>query len=285
MSDIDVLDTPTAEVGEAPVWDARRGCLWWVDIPAGRVHQTRPDTGRTRSRTFHGPVSVALPTATGSLLLANDRDLVEIPLPDIPAGSIAAGGRRIPHRLPPGGRANDGKADPRGRLWIGTVAAGDTRGALYRCDAIPTLVLGDLGISNGLGWSADGTRMYHTDTPTGRIDVMDYDPQTGTATARRPFAAVDGTPDGLAVDADGGVWVALFGGWALHRYTATGRLDHVVELPVSHPTSCAFVGEDLYVTSARSRLSADERDRRPDDGKLLRVRAQITGVPVPEVVL
>ncbi|WP_412543111.1 SMP-30/gluconolactonase/LRE family protein [Longispora sp. K20-0274] len=278
MNDIEVLDTPAAEVGEAPMWDARRDCLWWVDIPAGRVHQTRLDTGRTRTRTFDGPVSAALPMAAGTLLVANDRDLVEMPVPGFDR-------RRVLHRLPPGGRANDGKADPRGRLWIGTVAAVDARGALYRCDSTPTPVLGDLGISNGLGWSPDGTRMYHADTPTRRIDVLDYDPGTGIATARRPFAAVDGMPDGLAVDTDGGVWVALFGGSALHRYTANGRLDHVVELPVSHPTSCAFVGEDLYVTSARSRLGGDERARRPDDGKLLRVRAQITGVPVSEVVL
>ena len=157
-------------------------------------------------------------------------------------------------------RMNDGGCDSRGRFWAGTMSlTGDTRtAALYRLDAdlAVTRVLPGVSVSNGLGWSPDDRLMYHVDTPRRRIDVYEFDPVGGAVGGRRaafPVAPEHGRPDGLAVDADGGVWVALWGGAAVQRYSAEGRLDARLELPVNQVTSCCFGGPDLstlYVTSA-----------------------------------
>jgi sugar lactone lactonase YvrE len=186
-------------------------------------------------------------------------------------------------------RLNDAKADPAGRLWVGSMSPGGrAEGALYRVapGSRPQAVLEGVAISNGLGWSPDGERLFYIDTPTQRIDVLDFDVRSGVAIGRRPFAAVPsgaGRPDGLAVDAEGGVWVALFGGAALRRYGAGGDLDAVVSLPVSHPTSCAFGGaalDELYVTTASRPLDEAARRESPLAGRLLQLRPGVCGAPV-----
>jgi sugar lactone lactonase YvrE len=160
-------------------------------------------------------------------------------------------------------------------------------GELYRLDgggALTTVVKG-VTVSNGLGWSPDGARMYYADSPTRRIDVFDYDPATGEAFKRRVFAdlsAFDGVPDGLTVDADGYVWVAIWGGGVLRRFAPDGTQDAVVQVPVSQPTSCAFGGPgmtDLYVTTASVGLSATELEDQPLAGRLLRLHPGPVGLP------
>ena len=144
-------------------------------------------------------------------------------------------------------------------------------GELYRLDAGGRLnpVVKNVTVSNGLGWSPDGSRMYYADSPLRRVDVFDYDPATGEAFARRAFADLseaEGVPDGLTVDADGCVWVAMWGGSALRRFTAEGQPDAVLPVPVSQPTSCAFGGSglaDLYITSARVGLTDDQFAAQP----------------------
>lgn len=171
------------------------------------------------------------------------------------------------HREPvPGRRGNDAAVAPDGALWAGSMPYDETPGGgnLIRVapDGAVTEVLDDVTISNGTGWSPDGTRMYYVDTPTGRIDVFDVDGER--IGNRRQLAVVEdgsGSPDGLTVDADGCVWVALWGGAAIRRYTPEGKLDRVLPLPVSRPTACAFGGADLgdlYVSSARVGLEAPE---------------------------
>jgi sugar lactone lactonase YvrE len=154
----------------------------------------------------------------------------------------------------PRNRANDAKCDPAGRLWLGTMEdeAAEGAAALYRIDPDRTCRLHTpaLTIGNGTGWSADATRMFHVDSPTGRVDVLDYDVATGAATARRVFAdlgAHDGIPDGLAVDAEDGLWVAMHEGGCVLRLAADGTVAGRVEVPVPRPTSCAFAGDDLDV--------------------------------------
>jgi sugar lactone lactonase YvrE len=247
-----VLDSHDS-LGEGPAWLPDTGELLRVDIDAGVVHRWAPATGRTSALVLGDCVSAAIPADGGGLVLTR-RHRVEL---------WRDGVRRLLGELDadrPGNRCNDAKCDPAGRLWAGTLSTTRERGAaaLYRLDpgAPPTRVLAAT-VANGLGWSPAGERMYFIDTAEQRVDVLDYDAATGAASDRRPLVHVDpaaGMPDGLAVDVEGGIWVALFGGGAIHRYAPDGERLAAIALPASHPTSLAFGGEDLrtlYVTSAR----------------------------------
>jgi sugar lactone lactonase YvrE len=267
-----------ALLGEGPVWDAARGELIWVDIERGLVHRRTPD-GAVRSLDAGQPVGCALPRAAGGLALALRDGFALVP----PGG--AAPRLVAPVELQRSDtRMNDGACDSRGRLWAGTMSlGGDTRtAALYRLD--PDLrvmrVLPGLSISNGIGWSPDDRLMYHVDTPRRRIDVYEFDAERGAIGARRaaiPVPPEHGRPDGLAVDAEGGIWAALWGGGAVQRYTPEGMLDARVELPVSQVTSCCFGDPELgtlYVTSA-SRGAEHE----PLAGALFACRPGVRGLP------
>jgi sugar lactone lactonase YvrE len=182
---------------------------------------------------------------------------------------------------------NEGGCDPDGRFWCGSMAYDQApgRGALYRLDPDGAVrrILDGVTISNGLDWSPDGSLAYYDDTATHRVDVFDYDRVTGL-TARRPFVRLpdDGNPDGLTVDAEGGVWVALFGGGAVHRYTPAGALDVVVEVPTAQVTACTFGGprlDELFVTTSREGMAADDD---PLAGALFRAEVGVPGLPVRE---
>jgi sugar lactone lactonase YvrE len=186
-------------------------------------------------------------------------------------------------------RMNDGKCDSRGRFWGGSMARDESPGAggLYILDTDGTLrkALEGVGISNGIGWSPDDGKMYYIDSLTNRVDVFDFDASTGEIANRRPFANVPesaGIPDGLCVDAEGFVWVALWGGGAVHRYAPDGSLSRVIKLPVTRPTSVAFGGtdlRDLYITTARCRLTDEQAKAQPHAGALFRCRPGATGMP------
>ena len=269
--------------GEGPAWDAASGDLLWVDMLGDRLHRTKPD-GRDATVGFDQPVCVAVPRRGGGLALAlgdglwledpdgRRRRVFAITQPDAPDGPI---------------RMNDGKCDPQGRLWAGSMAY-DARvgaGSLYRLDTDGTTheVLGNVTISNGLAWTPDGTTLYFIDTETGRVDVFDQDPATGSIGRRRPAVRVNpehGQPDGMTIDDDGALWVALWGGSAVHRYDPKGRLDTVVELPCSQVTSCAFGGaglDELYITTSPYGMSSADRIGQPLAGGLFRIRPGVTG--------
>jgi sugar lactone lactonase YvrE len=268
------------QLGEGPVWDERRGELLRVDIARGRVHGWRPSDGSSWSRQIGGEVSAAIPRAIGDgLVLAMGRRLV------LDDGQVLA--EVEPER--PANRLNDCKCDPQGRLWAGTMAGDRARGAAALYRLVPggeiEQVIPDTTISNGLGWSGSGDRMYFVDSATQRIDVLDFDAGTGEVDDRRPFASVepaDGLPDGLATDAEGGVWVCLFGGGAVRRYDEEGGLDAVIPLPVTNPTSAVFGGPDLrtmYVTSARHGLSSAQLAAEPLAGAVLALEPGVSGLP------
>ena len=155
-------------------------------------------------------------------------------------------------------RSNDGACDAAGRFWIGTMALDLTpgAGALYCYDGKLRRVLDGVTLSNGLGWTRDDTQMYYIDSTEQRVDVFDFELASGQLDKRRPFVSIDrsdGIPDGLTVDHEGGVWVALYGGSCVRRYDERGRLDAVVEVPAENVTSCCFGGDDgrsLFVTTA-----------------------------------
>jgi sugar lactone lactonase YvrE len=265
---MDVFDSRVCVLGEGPSWDPATGQVRWVNVLDRRVLSRTLDgvTGE-----FEAPehVSAAILTADGDLVLCLPTRLVRH---STGATLTEVGG--------PGLRNNDAKPDPAGRLWHGTMAYDNTPGAggLYRLDpgaATTKPVLADVSCSNGLGWSPDGATMYYIDSPTHRVDVFDYDLSTGEPTNRRTFATIEGAfPDGLCVDADGGVWVACWQGSAVHRYAPDGTLDHVLRLPTDRVTSCAFAGADLdtlIVTTAAL-------DRAGDPNAGLTYAATVTGV-------
>ncbi|MFI5718887.1 SMP-30/gluconolactonase/LRE family protein [Nocardia sp. NPDC051750] len=244
-----------AELGEGPTWDAESENLWWVDILASHVHRLHPATGTNETLVLNQHVGAIAPRATGGSVL-NLRDGVG--LLD-PAGEFSW----LHFEPVPGRRGNDAAVAPDGALWAGTMrydeAAGGGTLSRIAADGAVTLVLDDVTVSNGIGWSPDGSRMYYVDSPTRRIDVFTF--VDGQARDRRSWVEIEqgaGWPDGLTVDSAGAVWVALWDGAAVRRYTPDGRLDQEVPLPVSRPTSCAFGGSgltDLYVTSARTGLT------------------------------
>jgi sugar lactone lactonase YvrE len=253
----DVAVRAEAALGEGPTWDADAGRLVWIDILASRVHTYDPASGRRTVRVTGQHVGAAKPRAGGGLVL-NLRDGVGL------LDADGEGFRWLHHEPVPGRRANDAAVAPDGSLWTGTMRYDEAPGGgtLSRVtgDGTVEVVLDDVTVSNGTGWSPDGRLMYYVDSPTRRVDVFDF--VDGRPVGRRPLAEIEdgaGFPDGLTVDADGCVWVALWDGGAVRRYTPSGALDRVIELPVPRVTACAFGGAgltDLYLTTARAGLTA-----------------------------
>jgi sugar lactone lactonase YvrE len=273
--DVDVALRSADELGEGPAWLPETGELLRVDIPAGVLHRWSPATG-TSARVDAGDfVTAVVPRRAGGLVVTR-RHAVELWESD---GAVSVLAELEPDRVD--NRCNDAKSDPAGRLWAGTMSLRRDPGtaALYRIEpgGRTERVIAGTTVSNGLGWSPAGTEMYFVDTPTRRIDVLAYDAETGAVRDRRPFAEIDaGVPDGLTVDAEGGVWVALHRGGQVRRYAPDGTLTAVAELPVSRPTSVTFGGDDLatlYITTARGE---DE----PLGGAVLAVRPDVGGLPV-----
>jgi sugar lactone lactonase YvrE len=266
-----------AELGEGPVWDAHAACLYFVDILKGQVHRFDPVTRAARAFDVGQPVGAIGLTEAGDLVLAVRDGFARFD----PARSRVSMIAEVEADRPDL-RMNDGACDRAGRFWAGTMALDERlcAGALYRLDAggrVETMLRAST-ISNGIDWTLDDRRMYYIDSPTQSVDIFDFDVASGAITNRRPFVWIppaDGVPDGLTVDADGGVWVSLWNGSAVHRYTPDGTLDRVVRLSVTHPTSCAFGGadlRDLYITTASIALDARERERQPHAGGLFRCR-------------
>jgi len=275
----------TAVLGEGPYWRPEDEALLWVDVARGLLHMTRVQLGETSTIELD-PVSAAFPAVGGGIVTAGGHRLT---LRATRPGEGWAGRTIAEAPARDGVRFNDASVDPAGRVWVGSmdIKEKDPLGTLYRLDTGGTLtpVVKGATVSNGIGWSPDGTRMYYNDSPLRRIDMFDYDQATGEAFGGRMFAdlsGADGFPDGLTVDADGYVWVAMFAGGALRRFTPAGHQDAVLPLPVSQPTSCAFGGPgmaDLFVTTAYRDLSEAQRAAQPLAGRLLRLRPGPIGLP------
>jgi sugar lactone lactonase YvrE len=249
---VNVLIDRQALLGEGPRWDAATKRLLWVDIEGRSVHVFDPATGVDRAIGVDNRPGVAVPMSDGRVLVGLADRLVALDLEDETCVTLAA----LPHGADM--RLNDGACDRRGRLWVGSLELEFERhrGTLYRYDGELVPVLDGVTLSNGIGWSPDGALMYYADTLTYAVDVFDFDESEATIANRRRFAVVErgaGKPDGLAVDDDGCVWVALYGGSAIRRYDPEGRIERVLEVPAENVTSCAFGGEAgdlLHITSA-----------------------------------
>lgn len=286
MAKPEVAVAAEAVVGEGPVWAVAEDALYWVDIPAGVLHRFEPGSGATRRWQLPSEVGCIALTDGGGAIAALRTGFA---LLDLCTGDV----RHLeddPEAEEPRTRFNDGKCDRLGGFWAGTMDLDEQRplGALYRFTGPGTCqrVLGGIGLSNGLGWSPDDRTMYHTDSLTGVIMAYDYDIDTGTMTAPRPFATdrLPEVPDGLTVDADGCVWGVKWDGWRVVRYRPDGRVDREVRLPVGQPTSCTFGGPNLdvlFVTSAREGLGATALADQPLAGSVFAIDVGAQGLPEP----
>lgn len=265
-------------VGEGPLWHPTERCVYWVDIPQGRIFRYDPASGEHR-KIFEGPqVGGFTIQADGSLLLFMDR------------GAVASlrGGRLEYHieqiEAERETRFNDVIADPAGRIFCGTMPAPDHPGSLYRLDTDGSITqaLSGIGISNGMGFTPDAKRMYYTDSPTHNIYIFDYDADTGELSNQRVFVNTgesDGIPDGMTVDAAGYVWSARWDGSSLVRYSPQGEQERRVWFPARKVSSIAFGGgdyTDMYITTAGGQNKTAEG---PGAGCLYRLNLGIAGKP------
>lgn len=278
----EVLVHAHPEHGEGPVWLG--GVLYWVDIMGEAVHRFDPATGEDNATPVGQPVGAVVPRSSGGLVLAVRDGFAEL------SGSISGPQMLVEVEADvPGNRMNDGKCDRQGRFWASTMAFDATAeaGALY-C-LTPELavrkVLDRLTIGNGLAWSDDDATFYFIDSLTYGVDAYEFDAATGELGDRRRVISIpedDGIPDGMCIDAEGYLWIALFDGWAVRRYRPDGRLDREIRLPVANVTCPTFGGDDLgdlYITTTPEGLSPEQREEQPLAGAVFRVRPGVTGTP------
>jgi sugar lactone lactonase YvrE len=269
-AEVEHLVAARAETGEGPLWDDREQVLWWVDIPNRALHRYDPASGHDTVRELSQmPGAVALREA-GGLVLAVQEGFALLGARDLEVIAAVEADR-------PDMRMNDGYCDAQGRFWAGTMRLGKREpvAGLYRLDPDRrvTTVLTGVCTSNGIDWSPDGKTMYYIDSGFQTIDAFDMDPGSGELRNRRNvvrYTPKGGHGDGLVVDAEGHLWVALWGGSAVHRYSPQGELELVIEVPATQVTKPAFGGpdlEDLYITTAAARHPEE-----PLAGDLFRVR-------------
>jgi len=284
----EVTAAPPAELGERPVWDASSGCLIWVDINAGQLHRLDPGGADEVIVSAGVPVGAAAPRTGGGYVLAAADGFRRI-------GADGASGPAVrPAGMPANVRFNDGACDPAGRFWAGTAATDGQAGAgsLYRFDPDGSVTEALPGVteSNGLGWNPSATVFYYTDSgeERSRVRAFGFDLPTGTLGSERDliqFAPGDGTADGLVVDAEGCLWIAMWDGGCVRRYSSDGELLGIYPVPASRPTCPAFGGpalDELFLTTSWEGLDSERRAAEPLAGHLLRARPGVRGLAMAE---
>ena len=293
MTVFSALPLPPSRLGESPFWHPDEAALYWCDIPGQKLNRWHPGSAAHQSWSFDVEPGCVAPLPDGQLLLAMRDGLFKF---DPDSGER----QRLspPPYDPQHERFNDGKADPQGRLWVGTIYEPRTSAAaaLYRWDG-KTLqqMAGDVTVSNGLAFSPDGHTLYWTDTPSHRVMAYDFNPVDGTLlnprvlvqfekkTADQELARYGGRPDGAAVDAEGAYWCAMFEGQRLLRIAPDGHVLQALPLPVRCPTMPCFGGPDLrtlYITTSREKRPAAELEAQPLAGCVLQTRVDVPGLPV-----
>ena len=285
-TEVDVVLRCEATLGEGALWDDRRQRLLWVDILSKHVGMFDPSTGLNQFLAVDSPVGTVVPSKQEDLVVALQAGFSRI---DITTGQQSV--CTVPHghdatRL----RFNDGKCDPAGRLWAGTMAldGAGNEGVLYSLepDGQVRARFSPVGISNGIAWSTDGTKMYYIDTPTRSVAEFGYAIDTGNLTNRKvaiEFPPALGWPDGMTIDAEGMLWVAFWDGGAVSRWDPrTGKKLTEYSFPVTRVTACALGGHNLdtlYVTSARIGLPDEQLKAQPLAGSIFAVRTNVVGLP------
>jgi sugar lactone lactonase YvrE len=290
--DIRALPVAPSVLGESPLWHPVEQVLYWCDIPGRRLNRFDPASQAHAHWNFPSEPACCAALARGGLLVALRSGIVRFD----PATGESALLAAAPYDTSVE-RFNDGKTDPQGRFWVGTIyePRDAARAALYRLgDRGLERVAGGVTTSNGLAWSPDGRTMYWADTKAHCVHALDVDPSSGTPSNRRefvsfpprvtqrPLAEYGGRPDGAAVDTEGCYWVAMFEGARLLRVSPRGEILRSIALPVRCPTMPCFGGADLktlYVTTARENRPADELAREPLAGRVLQLRVEVPGLP------
>ncbi len=273
----------STRLGEGPVWDDENDSLLFVDILEGLVFIHSPRKGLTRSINIGRHVGAVVPRLKGGLVVAVREGFGFL---DGDEFTLFAS----PYDARPNMRMNDAACDPIGRWFAGSMAYDGASGAgeVWRLDLDQTLsvAIQDVTISNGMGWSADGRTCFYIDTPTKSVDAFDYDVDRGVMSKRRIFAdlrAEEGLPDGLALDSEGGIWVAMYGGGCLVRLTPRGNVDCRIEVPLARlVTSCVFGGDDLsrlFITTAAEPMSPSDLKVQPNAGGLFVCEPGWAGLP------
>ncbi|HSI42091.1 MAG TPA: SMP-30/gluconolactonase/LRE family protein [Xanthobacteraceae bacterium] len=284
--DVDCVLDIRAELGECPVWSVRDNALYWIDIYAGRLNRFDPSSGTNTVWTLPEPIGSFALCEDGAVLLALKSGLARY---DLGSGALAP--LASPEPDLPNNRLNDGRCDPQGRFWIGSmedpVQPARAMGSLYRfgADHRCTRTVDGLFVSNGLAFSPGGRTLYHSDSYAAvrTIWAWDMDPADGVLSNRRVFVdthGMPGRPDGGAVDADGCYWMAGNDGWEIVRFTPKGAVDRRIALPVAKPSMLAFGGprfDTIYITSIRPASVEGQ----PQAGSLFAVNAGVTGLMEP----
>ncbi len=271
------------ELGEGPVWDVADQCLWWVDSEAGLVFRGRLEGDALlvdETRDIGEKVGSVTPTADGGLLVAAERHVLVMDHDGAFVDAIRVLSDDVDSRL------NDGTCDPAGRFLVGSVRL-DGRVAeesLWAIEPGRTVrqVVDGISVSNGIGFSPDGLTMYYVESRPGALLAFDYDPVSGAATNRRAVLECGGTPDGLAVDVEGNVWVAFFGESEVRRISPDGQVLSSLTVDAPHVTCPEFAGpalDRLVITTARFRMDAESRTQWPLGGATFVMDPGVAGVP------
>ncbi len=281
---VELVVDARATLGEGALWDERAQRLYWVDILGLKLHVYDPATGENKTYHVGKRVSTVVLSESGKVLVTIEDGFAWFDLATSKLDIIVD-----PEADKPENRFNDGKCDPAGRFWAGTMHASATvpeKGSLYRLDpdfSVHTMLTG-VSISNGIVWTADHKTMYFNDTTPGTVTAFDFDNATGEISRPRVVIQVPesmGAPDGMAIDSEGMLWIAHFFGGAVYRWNPhTGSVIDTVSLPASNPTACAFGGEnldELYITTARESVSEEQLTREPHAGGLFHVKTGVTG--------
>ena len=278
-----VLDAK-AMLGEGSIWHPKEKKLYWVDIEGKILHIYDPATRKDKEFPVGSRIGTVVPVKKGGALIALQNGIHKI---DTKTGKLSF--ITAPF-IDTGLRFNDGKCDPSGRFWVGTLALDSRRrgAVLYRMDSDKSIrvMLDSISISNGIVWTKDKKTMYYNDTPTGTVQAFDYDDKTGAITNRRVVIRIPrggGGPDGMSIDAEDKLWIALWGSGTVCRYDPlTGEKLQTVKVPAPNVSSCAFGGknlETLYITTARAWVTADKLKEFPLSGSLFSVKPGVRGVP------
>ena len=277
-----ILDAK-AQLGEGSFWHPAENKLYWIDIERKELHIYDPVSKKDIHFDVGARIGTVVPVKSGGALVALQNGIHFI---DTKTGKLIFLNNPLPENI----RFNDGKCDPAGRFWVGSMHLDFIKGAasLYRFDKDKTIhtMVNDVTCSNGIVWTADKKTMYYTDTPTGNIDAFDYDEATGNISNRRTVVKVpdgNGAPDGMTIDSEDKLWVALWGGNGVARFDPlTGKMLLKINVPAPHTTSCAFGGKDLktlYITTAREGLNETQLKEYPLSGGLFTIDLDVKGVP------